>query len=800
MKYFYTTIFICFTSIISVYSQTFIVTGTIETENGSPIEFANITLTDDNYKVIAGTVSEQNGRFEITVAPNNYILTASFIGYENHIANIVVDNNINFSTIRLKADDQMLEELTVMGQKALFERKPDRLVFNVEKSVTASGSNIMDALRIVPGIRVDNDQISMIARGNLIVTIDDRVIPLNGNQLTSYLLNISIENIQNIEVITNPPAKYDAEGNSGIINIVMKKAVNDSWNLSLRSAYQTRTALRPEFDSGINFNYRKNKFSLYAAANQTKGSTKFSWEQIIYYPTENRVSNAPKVVQKWDYFGGNIGFNYKITDSWQIGSDYYGWKAKSPWLGNIITTNYDNEDNQIKEYSNSKSIQTQCTPLHDANINTIINLDSLGSKVSIDFDFFYGHVYDDIQFLSDIYIPEQSLLSYSHIGNINKGDGKIKNYSVKIDLELPIQWINLNIGGRVASTIQNNDFRFYDTSSGVSILDIKQSNVFNFKENIHAAYISAQKEITKKFILQAGLRMEHTGTASYSQTINQKEQNSYTSFFPTGYLLYKFNDYQALSFNYGKRIKRPDFLWFNPFQAYTNPNEYTEGNPFLKPVFSDNYELSFTSSNFEHRIWYMNINDDISFFPFIDEKTQITRKFPMNFINYFSVGFSETYNFNKFWWWNSYNNAVIYYIQKNSIIPEALPKLETISSNINSNNDFMLNKKRTWILNFGLYYEFPFIAEFSKVDGYFNLSSGIRANLLDNNLIIGLTANDIANTARPMLTTVSNGINTTFQAQGQSQRFKISIIYKFGNRNISVESRNGGNQEEVRRF
>ena len=793
-------LFIALTATTPLFAQTFTVSGTVKNGDGAPFEFANVVLTAAEAGTVTGVVTEQDGRFAITIAPNSYTLTISFIGYKTHTAEIIVDTHIDLGAILLLPDAEMLGELTIIGRRALFERRVDRLVFNVESAVAITGGNAIDALRIVPGVRVDpNDQISMIARGNMIVTVDGRILPLSGDQLIAYLRNLSTESIQSIEVIHNPPARYSAEGNAGIINIVMKRSLRDSWNLSVRNSTRAFREFQLASSPGIDFNFRQNRLSLFASVSVNQGSTLTEENHRIYYPTETWVRTSPNRRGKWLSFGGNAGFEYRVTDSWRIGGSYSNWIATNPPTTNHTTTTiYDNVSEQIRVIQQATNFAERSLQTHSANLNSVINLDTLGRILSVDFDYFRGSTNDLFRFTNDTYDNNNNFISGSHIGNQNTNDGVGVNYSARIDLELPLQWLHLNVGGRFASTQQESDFRFYNTTTGNPVLDENQSNVFSFRENTQAAFISARKEITERFHVQAGLRIEHTSTESHSRTMDQRNQNSYTSFFPTAFFLYRFNDTRALSLTYGRRINRPNFFWMNPFRIYSNPYDFREGNPFLQPVFANNLELSFTTGRFEHRVWFTHITDDIAFFPIIDEATQVIRRTPMNFIDFFSVGFSETAHFTPFWWWSSHNNAVIYYIQKNSRIPESLPRLDIVSSNIRSNNDFMLNRNRTLVLSIGIYYEFPQIHDFERVDQIFNLYGGIRHNLLDNNLTLAFTANDILRTSNPVSRMESNGIRATFHFPGANQFFGLSATYRIGNRNIWTQRRAGS--EEQGRF
>ena len=419
-----------------------------------------------------------------------------------------------------------------------------------------------------------------------------------------------------------------------------------------------------------------------------------------------------------------------------------------------------------------------------------------GKKISIDFNYFFNNLCDSFGISGRSYNPDQSLIPNSYYANINRNNSKITNYSAKIDLELPLKWINLNLGGKVAFTENKNNYVLYDYTLGNLIVDNNQTNIFRYKENVQSVYISANKQITEKFQIQAGLRMENAVTEGYSETMNQTDKNCYLKLFPTGYLLYKFNNDFSIAFNYSRRINRPYYYDLNPYKVFDNAYSYREGNPFLKPSFSNNLELSLTTPDFEHRIWYSSISGDKLQFPFVDTLTQIVRHYPVNCINYFSTGLSESYTFNKIGWWNSFNNTVIYYIHKTASISEAMPLIHKISANFSTNNDFMLNKKRTVILNVGFYYELPHLDAYSNVEAYGYVYAGIRARLLKDNLTLALTVNDLFKTNHARQTVLSNDIRYVYDDLPDSRYVRLSISYKFGNKQIWTEKRNVGNEEE----
>lgn len=797
MKYI-CTLLIAFAATVPLFSQTFTISGTVEEENGTPVEFANVTLTPIDSAQIVDAVTDRNGKFAIAAVPNNYTLSISFIGYESHRIELKIDKNTDIGPIQLKVNKQLLQEVTVVGQRALFERRIDRLVFNVENSMAATSSDIMDVLRVVPGLRVSDDQISMISKGSMIVTVNDRVIPLSGESLTNYLKGISPMTIKSIEVITNPPARYSAEGNAGIINIVLKRAVNDSWNLTLRSMYR-KPVVGSGGNAGADFNYKKNRLSAFMNTTFQKANSNSYPQNTIYYPTEE-WKEATTTIWRQRFFSLNTGADYDVSDRWRIGVMYFVNKVSNP--GGISETNTTIFDsgNELKESKISLRENSQRFTMHSANINSFIKLNTSGKSLSIDLDYINIHSLGSLNNSGDSYNPDNAIIRSSHFANDSRHKGNHESYSAKTDISLPLAWANLSMGVRYSFTEINNDFLLHNIISGNPVIDPNLTNLFRYRESIHAAYISGNRRITDKLYLQAGLRMENTATEGYSKTMNETNRKNYLQFFPTAYLQYKFNDKRSVVLSYGRRLSRPSFATQNPFRSYINEYSYSEGNPYLLPSFSHYLEMAYTIYPFECKIWYLRTTGEIVNFPFLDAETQVVRYVPINGFNFRRTGITASYNFNKFWWWNSSSNAEIYYVHKTAAIEETGAPLNTFSATLFTGNDIMLNRNKTLIFNIGGTYWFPYVNGAARTDATYMIRGGFRARLLDENLTLALNVIDIFNTGRFRQTEESNGIKYLHDFSRMTSRvITLSVSYRIGNRQISTLRRMAGNQEERER-
>ena len=775
--------FFLFTGIFS-YSQS--ITGKISDKEGNPISYAEITISKDN-KLSEVSISDENGNFNLKVSENgNYQLAILKDGNNVFDKTISINGDVVENIQIFRKNEELIQEVVVSGKKKLIERKVDRIVFNVENSISSTGGDGIDALKITPGIRVQNSKISMIGKSGMAVMIDDKLVQLSGDDLINYLKTISSDNIKSIEVITTPPAKYDAEGNSGLINIKLKAVKLNQWNASLKSSYIQSTY--PKSSIGGNFNYQKNRFSLYSNLIYVNGSNAPIEINKIYYDTglwneESKRRDFQKSL------AARIGINYKITDNWNIGIQYLGNTNKPSINENILTTifNPDNatENSFIKTISESKNQNNN----HSINLNSDVQLDSLGRKMMVNFDYFRYKNNENRNFNTI------DLLSAN-----NTSEQNIENYSTKIDFEHPFPWIDLTYGAKISFIKTNSDVNYFDTTTGLPIFDATQSNVFQYKENTQSLYISGTKKITDNWETQLGFRLENTQTQGFSLALNQKNKNNYTKIFPTFYITYTPNENNSISLNYNKRINRPSYNKLNPFRWYSNPYSYVEGNPFLQPSFANNLELNYTlNDNWSNSLYFSHTKNGFEQLTIVDNNTNIQRTVAENFFNTSIIGFSESYTFNKLKWLSNTLSFDWSYNWSKSLIPITNQNLEGSNAYFSINNDFVLNKSKTLLFNISYWYNFKGVSDLDKSNAYSQLDTSLKYLALDKKLLISLNVNDILKTNKPIYTSFTNNTRIDYKNYYDLRSFRITISYAFGNKNIDVERKELGNKEEKER-
>lgn len=709
------------------------ISGQITDSQNKPLELLEVQLQNNQALITHSDLTDSKGNFSLTTPKGTYTLLIKHLGKVLKEQTINASQDVNLGIIILNDTPQQLQEVVVNSKKKLIERKVDRLVFNVENSISASGGDAIDALKITPGIRVQNDAISMIGKSGMAVMVNDRIIQLRGEDVVNYLKTLSSDDIKKIEVITTPPAKYDAEGNSGLINIVLKQGVLNSWSNSIRSAYIQTTY--PSVSMGNTLNYSKNKFNIRATVDGKVGNELgIDIIDIQYADQKWETTNNRKISQ--NFYSSDIFIEY-ISKKSKIGFNYI--------LNNSIPNINDNYIAKINSLSGVSSILSngnvnQNNINHSFNVHLYQTLDTIGKKVGVELDYVNYKSSRDRNFLTrnfDINQIQTNLYS-----GLNNGSQKIDIYSARVDVEHPNKYFNLSYGAKISTTKTNNDVSFFETTSGMPIIDLTQTDNFLYTENTQALYINGNKNISEKWSIQLGLRYEFTQTLGESITLAQNNKLKYNQFFPTFYLQHTANENNIFNINYSKRIKRPTFSELNPFRWYINEYSYAEGNPFLQPSFADNFEFThiYKSKLISTMFFQYNTNGFGQVPVNKDLELAILRK---NFYNYYTIGISETYIFNKFSWWQSQNTLYTFYTDS-KIISEGiqLKPLNGFTYNISTNNSFILNKNKTLTAEVSFNYQGPMSILIADQDSNYSLDFGVRYFMLDKNLQISFNVYD----------------------------------------------------------
>jgi hypothetical protein len=773
-----------------------IVRGKVINRKNDPLEFVTISLKQDSL-VKYTTFTDSLGNYLLPVSvqgPCTLLISRLDFDKISMLLYVSHDTTIN---VQLSQNSKQLKEVVVAGKTPLIERKLDRLVFNVENAISAAGGDATDALKVTPGIRVQDNSISMVGKSNVAVMIDDRLVQLSGEDLVNYLATIKSDNIRSIEVITNPPAKYDAEGNSGMINIRLKKAKANSWNGNVQTTYTQTTYAAGNLGAG--FNYQKDKLSLVLNAEYRKGARRRIEQDGLFYPQQSWNTDFIKK-NNINYKTVNAGIDYALTKHWTMGVQYSGSYSRPVIDENDAGVVTNNLSMLVDSFINTIAITKRKVNSTSLNWHSDVDLNGEGHRLSLNFDYFDFANNTDRDFSTENLSRGHIRTPGGFLSTNNMGVQGLVNYTGKVDIEVPLTWIKLSYGAKISFTTTDNDLKYYNTTTGIPVLITDQSNNFNYKENTKAIYISGERKFGKKWLAQAGIRLEDTNTKGTSVTYNKVNKNDYLQLFPTLFVSYTPGENHSWALDYGKRITRPGFSSLNPFKFYSSPYSYTEGNPFLMPKYAHNIELKYGYKNMLYTTVYFS--RDIQGFgevPFADNDTKVQYFTQMNYFSNNMVGISQSFSFNKLKWLESETKADVYYSASKFIDEVHLDNTQSWGCYITCNNAFILNKTKTFRAAVNVWYQAPEYQLLYKNKSRANLDVALKYSMLKNSLQLAVIVQDILRTARNYSTTYTDGIRQVYYDYSDNRYLRLSLSYKFGNKKISVSKKSFGNEEEKNR-
>ena len=781
---------------LEVYSQeTYVITGKV-VEKKQPVTYIEITLYNTDSLPVATTFTDDNGYFELKIGNKaSYKLEGRLIGNVLFSTQLNIAQNENLEPIEISSS-QELSEVVVVARKKIFERKVDRLVFNVENSAAAIGGDASDVLKITPTIRVQDDKISMIGKGQILVMVNGRLLQLSGKNLINYLKTLSADDIKSIEIISTPPAQYAAEGDSGMLNIILKKGVTNSWSNTVSGAFIQTTY--PAASLSNTFNYNKNKLSLSASISGKKGHEAQILSSKIYNINtfNNTLMNSK---QTKDFYDARLAADYNFSEKTTLGfiiqhSSYMPDGNDSSHLK--ITANNSSYTANVF----SKGVEKNTDKNTTYNLHFAQKLDTLGRSISADFDHFSYQENKERNFQVQSITDNPSAIST--IQTQNSGGQNIKNYSFNIAVEHPTKWANISYGGKLSFLKTESNAVFYNLTNGSLVLDTLQSNDFEYNENTQAAFFDISKKLGQKWQIKGGLRYENTTTNGYSKTYNKTNNNQYGKLFPTLYLAYELNENHLFNANYGRRVNRPEFWKLNPFRWYLDANSYTEGNPFLQPSFSHNVEISYIYKQklFSNLILQIQENQTAQIPRILPDKKQQIYTFE-NYGTSYAFGLVEVYIFKPLKYIQSTNQFYLLYslTEINKNLEAALPVQNGWYSSASTQNVITLNRKGTIKGEVNFTYNFPSSGSFVQTATFYNLDIALRFSLPDNKLDLSIAAYDILRTSNPNYTLFTDGIKQIYNTYYDSRFLKIGLSYRFGNKKIQVEEKSTGNEDEQNR-
>ena len=779
--------------------------GQVLSSNAQALEYANVLLHKaSDSTVVKLEYTQADGTFHIAnVEPGQYRIAVSFVGYPNYLSPIhelQAGQELTLPAIKLQEAPAELQGVTVKAQKPLLEIRPDKTVFNVEGSITASGSNAFDLLRKSPGVVIDNnDNITMLGRAGIRIYIDGRPSPMQGSDLAQFLRSLQSNEIEAIELITNPSAKYDAQGNAGIINIRLKKDKKLGANGNVNLGYSTGE--KAWYNGGLSANYRNKKTNLF-------GSYNYSDNEFLNYMTMDRNQLGARFNQKSDMGNVSQNHNFKLGADWFLNKQETFGVLASGFLGN--NGYYSNGRTEISRLgqSNLDSIliakSDNSGQRNNLNFNLNYRFDN-GKGKTLNLDADYGLFRNTgEEFQPNYYYDAAEQVKLSERIFANSTPTNIDIYTFKADFENKLWGGQLGAGIKASYVRTDNTFDFFNVLDNVKVLNIDLSNQFIYTENVNAAYVSYSRQL-KKWGFNAGLRAEQTNSEgdlqAYKPVNDDNVQRHYLDFFPSGGVTYNLNQKNTFALNYSRRVNRPSYQDLNPFQNRLDELTYEQGNPFLKPEYAHNLQLRHTfSSRFNTTLSYSHTQDQIT--RFLD--TAGTKANYITWLNLanqyaYSVAFSAPIQIKK--WWNSFTNMTGSHVRNQADFGEGkIVSLNASTFNVYSQQTFTLPKG--WTAEVSGWYNSPSLwGGTFKMNAMWSMDMGIQKKIMKDKGNIKLGVSDIFKSNKWTGISRFGALNLDIAGGWDSRRLKLNFTYNLGNSEVkAARRRSTGLEDEQRRI
>lgn len=777
-------------------------TGLLKDEQEETIPFANVAIIKvKDSTIVSGTMTGMEGDFSIdSPSAGNYFLEFSTLGFKSVKTEAFkvdhTDFQKDFGVIIMQVEASFLDEVTITAERPRIEVKADKMVVNVEGTVMASGTSAYEVLSMSPGVWLDqNGELLLNGKANVAVMIDGRPTYLSSKELQNLLEGMSSENIKNIEIISNPSAKYEAEGTAGILNINLKKNNLSGLNGSAYAGYEYNSFSL--YNSGINLNHKKGKWNSHISLDASRQG-RFREQNIL------RTFNSEEGVTSIDQNGKQTRFFY--TPSLRIGTDYeINDKHSFGVTGNLTYQNGENDWNNeviLNPADGSTSFIDARNHLEDEFYNSSINmhylgkLDTIGTTLSADLD--YVKLNKDVNTtFTNVFTFSEFDSETERLGTDNFSEYDI--YAARVDLSLPLANAGkLEFGAKISQVKSRSELDFYEIINNERVIDPELSNRFAYDENIYAAYGSYSKNFNETWNLQAGLRLEQTDAEGYSATLDQTTPRKYLDFFSSLFVQQNLTENYKLSYSFSRRITRPNYERLNPFIFYLDPYSYVEGNPNLRPQYTNSLQLTQTYKNKYNLILGAQYSKDfIIEVPLQDEETNQTafaiRNIDRN--KNFSATLVAPLKITK--GWKMDNNLVASYQYFNTQIDGQDIENEQFTIMARSNHQISLPLDISWEVNAS--YTSPFVAGLYRIKGRWGIDTGFKKSFMQDKLDVNLAFTDIF---RTQIQIASSEINNNFNNFNQymfNQSVRLSLRYNFSSGSKFKSKRQEKALEELKR-
>lgn len=790
----------------------------LEKETSLPLEYATISFQSVSKKdFLTGAITNEKGEFSLEIPSGVYNIKAEFISFKNVIvSNKKITSNISLPSFYLEPDTQQLNEIEIVAERSTVEIKLDKKVYNVGSDMTVKGGTVSDVLDNVPSVAVDSDgTISLRGNDNVRILIDGKPSGLAGINISDALKSLPSDSVEKVEVITNPSARYDAEGGGGIINIILKKGKNKGLNGSVLLT----TGVPDNHTFSANMNYKTNTYNLFTTQGygirNSPGDFVMDSEYLNSEGETVNFTNEKRIINRNNKgYNGNFGIELYTTKttSWTHVINYRNSDSKSP--EEAIFMDFDAFKNLTSKRSRYNDQNADNDNIQYAS-NFVKKFTKEDHKLTADFSYSKDKDY------KNSIITERSLTSSTpDIQESTLNNQNQNQLFFQTDYVLPIKSDSrFEFGYRANYNELVTDYRVGSIQNGTYVPNLNFTNTLNYKEKVNALYSQFGSKIDKISYL-VGLRWEDSNIDINQLTSQQYTKKRYNNFFPSSFITYEFSETSNLSVNYSRRISRPRDRQINPFSEYTSNINYFQGNPDLNPAISNVYEIGYLKRwkklTFNTSLYYNNTNNSFQYIKresgeFIttvveggtDFMTPVIVTTPVNIGFTDKIGFEFTLNYTPYKWWKLNGNFNFFRNQTNG----SFSYVNSVTNeNITQRFDNLalswfsrINSKITLPKDINFQTNINYKAPMSTAQG--NLRAVVSSNLalskdvLNEKATIALNVSDIFNSRkRRQDVYIPNVVNSRQELQFRTRQITLSFTYRFNKKKNEKEKTSPNNE------
>lgn len=764
--------------------------GKVLDEKQINMAYASVSLLKaKDSTLIKGSITEDNGTYIFTSLPEGqYLVAINMVGYAKILKGPYVINTLNktytIDNVTMLPTAKQLNGVNIVSRKPLVERQVDKTVLNIENSVLAAGNNALEILQKAPGVTVDKDgNVSLMGKKGVLVMLDGKPTYMSSEQLANLLRSTEGNAIQTIELITSPSAKYDAAGNSGIINIKLKKNQNYGTNGSIRAGGGYGRYYKA--NGGLSLNHREKKFNVFGDFNYSRSKQYHDLDIMRVNNTAtdqtyfNQTSHDLRTRNNYNYKGG---IDYFINDKNTIGLAVNGYNSAASGNSDVLTLigNKPLEtDSSVKALNPNSYKYTGIT----YNVNYKSTLDTLGQELSADIDYSrygsgqnneYNNIY--LNAAGDSYKPANIFRS--------SAPSNIKVFAAKVDYSYPLgKKMKLDAGLKSSAVSTDNNSVFENFLNNTWQSDLSRTNQFTYDENINAGYLNLKREFSGTTV-QLGLRAEQTNSKGNSVTEQRVVNRHYFNLFPSIFLNHVLSKDNEVGLSYSRRIDRPDYGDLNPFISFVDLYTYGIGNPFLNPQYTNAFEATYS--------YKKTINVSLGYSHTSDAITRVLLSDTLKktlYITSENLAQKKSYNLNIssplsiFKWWTTNNNLTVFYNKFSTPNLLGMPyESGKLAFNFNTNHTVSLNS--TTNLEMSGYYQSSMVEGTLALKPQYGIDLGASKSFINKKLNIKLAANDVFRLQKWRITSALPGQTYSVNERNESRVFRLTATYRFGSNDI----------------